>query len=153
MAKLHYNSVLSTPDGKYLIVDVKNFYLKNPMNKAENYNIALKIMPQYIIDKYYLINKQCDGYLYVQIEKGIYGLVQSGIIAHKAIKEHIQPYGCAPAKITQGLWAHKYRDIHFTIMVDDLGIRYRNKKYTDHLISALQSKYEVTQYWVTSYWG
>ena len=77
----------------------------------------------------------------------MYGLVQAGVIAHDALKENIDPYGCAPAKITQGLWAHKYRDIHFTIMVDDLGIRYRNKKYTDHLISALQSKYEVTQYW------
>ena len=28
MVKLHRNSVLSTPDGKYLILDVKNFYLK-----------------------------------------------------------------------------------------------------------------------------
>ena len=33
-AKLDLNSVLSTPDAKYLIVYVKNFYLKNPMNKG-----------------------------------------------------------------------------------------------------------------------
>ena len=29
--------------------------------------------------------------------------------------------------------------------MDDSGIRYRNKKYVDHLISDLQAKYEVTQ--------
>ena len=28
-----------------------------------------------------------------------------------------------------------------------MGIRYRNKKNADHLISALQAKYEATQYW------
>ena len=44
-AKLHWNSVLSTSDGKYLIFDVKNFYLNNPMNKAEYLKIALKILP------------------------------------------------------------------------------------------------------------
>ena len=30
-------------------------------------------------------------------------------------------------------------------MVDDLGIKYTNKKDVEHLISALQVKYEVTQ--------
>ena len=32
-------------------------------------------------------------------------------------------------------------------MVDDFRIRYRNKKDADHLISAIQEKYEVTQDW------
>ena len=45
-AKLHWNSFLSTPDGKYLIVDVKNFYLKNIMKKSRYYKILLKIIPQ-----------------------------------------------------------------------------------------------------------
>ena len=57
-AKLHWNSVLSTPYGKYLIVDVKNFYLKNPINKAEYLKIALKILPQEIIDAYDLLSNQ-----------------------------------------------------------------------------------------------
>ena len=34
MAKLHCNSVLSTPNVKYLILDVKNFYLNNLMKKV-----------------------------------------------------------------------------------------------------------------------
>ena len=103
MDKLHWNVVLSTPDGKYLIVDVNNFYLNNPMKKAKYYKIALKIIPQEIIDKYDLINKQNDGYIYVRVKKRMYGLVQAEIIAHEALKEHLKPYGFAPAKITQGL--------------------------------------------------
>ena len=34
IAKLHWNSVLSTPYGKFFIVDVKNFYQNDQMNKA-----------------------------------------------------------------------------------------------------------------------
>ena len=75
----------------------------------------------------------------------MYGLVQAGIISHKALKEHLKPYGYAPARITQGLWIHQERVIYFTLVVDNFCIRYINKKYADYLISALQSIYEVTQ--------
>ena len=85
-SKLYWNIVLSTPDGKYLIVDVKNFYLNNPTNKAEYIKIAHMIISQEIIDTYDLLIKQCDGYIYVIIDKVMYGLVQAGIIAHDALK-------------------------------------------------------------------
>ena len=73
------------------------------------------------------------------------GLVQAGIIAHEELNEHLKTYGYAPATINQGIWTHKDRGIHFTLVVDGFGIRYRNKKDADHLISALQEKYVVTQ--------
>ena len=44
-AKIHWNRVLYILDGKYLIVDVKNFYLNNPMKKAGYIKIELKIIP------------------------------------------------------------------------------------------------------------
>ena len=97
-AKLHWNIFLSTPDGKYLIVDVKNFYLNNPMNKAEYLKIALKILPQEIINTYEPLSKKYDGYIYVRIKKGMYGLVQAGIITHDPLKEHLRPYCYAPEK-------------------------------------------------------
>ena len=66
-------------------------------------------------------------------------------MAHKAIKENVKSYGYAPSRITQGLLTHQDRDINFTLVVEIFWIRYRNKKDADHLISALQEKYEVTQ--------
>ena len=118
--------------------------MNNPIKKSEYLKIAIKIIPQEIIEKYDLLNKQCDGYIYVRTKKGIYGLVQAGIISHDAPKDHLKPYGYEPAKITQGLWTHTDRDIYSTLVVDDIGIKYRNKKDMDHLISSLQEKCEVT---------
>ena len=73
------------------------------------------------------------------------GLTQAGIIEHEAIKEHLKTYGYALSIITQGLWTNQERDIMFTQVVDNFGIRYRNKKDADHIIAELQAKYEVTQ--------
>ena len=106
------------------------------MNKVKYYKIALKIIPQEIKNKYDIINKQINAYIYARVKKRIYGLFQAGIIAHESLKEHLKPYGYAPAKITQGLWKHKDRDINLKLVVDDFGIRYKNKKDADHLILA-----------------
>ena len=53
----------------------------------------------------------------------MYGMVQVVIIAHAALKEHLKPYGYATAKIIQVLLINKDRDIHFTLVVDEFGIK------------------------------
>ena len=111
------------------------------MNKRECLKIALDIF----INTYDPLSNYCDGYIYVRIKKGMYGLVQSGISTHYAIKEHLNPYGYATENIIQYLWTHTAKDINFTLLVDDFGIEYTHKKDADHLILSLQAKYEVTQ--------
>ena len=76
-----------------MVVKVRNFYLNTQKSKHEYYNIAIELIPKYIIDKYNLPQKQIDGFLYISVEKGIYGLVQDVIIAHITLKEHIYPFG------------------------------------------------------------
>ena len=60
------------------------------MNKAEYLKIALKILPQDIIDTYDLLRKQFVGYIDVITKKGMYGLLQAEIIAHDSLKEHLK---------------------------------------------------------------
>ena len=64
------------------MVDVKNFYINNLMSNHEYYMIAISLIRQYIIDNYNLMGKKINGFLYVRIKKGMYALVQAGIIAH-----------------------------------------------------------------------
>ena len=65
VAKIYWNSILSTPYGKYLIMDFKTFYLKNLMKKSKYYKISIKLVPQDIIETYDLNNKQNDRCIYV----------------------------------------------------------------------------------------
>ena len=75
IAKLHWNRYLSTPDGNCLIVYFNNFYLNNPMKKAAYYKISIKLIPQEIIKKYDLNNKQSDGYIFVSVKEVMLGLL------------------------------------------------------------------------------
>ena len=99
------------------------------------------------MEKYDLNNNKIDGYIYSRVKKGMYGLTQAGIIAHEVPKTHLKPYGYAPERITQEIYTHKDRDIDFILVVEDFGIKYKDKKYLEHLIESLQTIYEVTQHW------
>ena len=53
----------------------------------------------------------------------MYGLVQSGIISHEVIKEHILLYRYAPSETTPVLWTYQEQDLNFTLVVQKLGIK------------------------------
>ena len=77
----------------------------------------------------------------------MYGLFQTGIIAHTAIKEHLCSFGYKTIPITPILWNHTKNRISFTLVTDDFRIRYQRGEDDQNIISALQEKYEITQYW------
>ena len=75
--KCVFNSVLSNPGARCLLDDIKFFYLNNILPDPEFMRITLKITSQSIIDSYNLtelVNNQ--GWIYMNIKKGIYGLKQ-----------------------------------------------------------------------------
>ena len=85
--KMLWNSVLSTPKAKFITLDVANFYLGTPMERPEYMRLPIKIIPQEIIDKYDLEKKVEDGWVYVKILKGMYGLPQAGLLANNLLSK------------------------------------------------------------------
>ena len=59
--------MIPTPGAKYLVVDVKNFYLNNLMLKQEYYKIYIILIPQEVIYGYNLMYKQINSFLYVRV--------------------------------------------------------------------------------------
>ena len=109
------------------MADVKNFYLNKIMAKHEYYNISINLIPQEIVDKYNLMDKQINGFLCVKVDKRMYELVKAGIIEHTVLKEHIRPLVYDPASITPGFWCHNKNGKIFTLVVNDFGIELKIK--------------------------
>ena len=64
-----------------MTLDVKNFYLNTPMERYKYVKIKIEDIPNEIIAEYKLHDKvTADGYVYVEIRKGMYGLPQAGIL-------------------------------------------------------------------------
>ena len=45
------------------------------------------------------------------------------------------------------MWLHKTRSISFTLVMDDLGVKYIDKVDADNIFSAIEAKYPLKIYW------
>jgi hypothetical protein len=137
-SKCMWNSTISTPHARYMCADVKIFYLNTLLDRPEYMQLALTIIPQEIIDKYQLMEKEKNGKIYIRIDKGMYGLPQAGRLANNLLIKRLAPHGYRPCQHTHGLWRHDTKPVTFTLVVDDFGIKYIGKENADHLINALK---------------
>ena len=69
--------------------------------------MPLTLFPTDIIEYYKLMDKAFDGYVYMEIRMGMYGLPQVGVLANKPLKEHLARHGYFEQPHTPGLWKHK----------------------------------------------
>jgi len=81
--------------------------------------MAIKLIPEEIIQQYDLRNKCKNGFVYMQIEKGMYGLPQARILVNKLLCERLAKRGHFKLPHTLGLWTHVHRPVWFTLVVDD----------------------------------
>jgi len=75
-----WNSVISTPGAKFGGADIKNMYLDSPL-------------PDDIVEHYNLKEKALNGYAYMEIRRGMYGLPQAGILANKLLRKRLGRHG------------------------------------------------------------
>jgi hypothetical protein len=96
-----------------MCADVKNFYLNTLLDRPEYMQLALTIIPQEIIDKYKLMDKEKNGKVYIIIDKGMYGLPQAGRLANNLLVTTVTPW-ITPMQTYTWLMAacHKTSHLH-----------------------------------------
>ena len=78
------------------------------------------------------------------IRRGMYGLPQAGRRANDQLIAFLAPHGYRPVSLTPGLWHHDTKDIVFSLVVDDFGVRYMSRSDAEHLFSTLETAYQVS---------
>jgi hypothetical protein len=66
-SKIMWNSIISMPNAKFGGANIKNMYLKSPLNQYEYMKMPLQLIPDHIIEHYRLRKKAVDGYVYMEI--------------------------------------------------------------------------------------
>ena len=82
-AKILINSILSTPNAKGMCADIKDFYLNTEMERYEYMKVKLEVIPQEIVEQYNLSQVVMEGWIHIEIRKGMYELHQAGLLANK----------------------------------------------------------------------
>jgi hypothetical protein len=94
VAKMLFNSIISTRGAQFMTMDISNFYLMTPLHRPEFIRMKLSDIPDEIINEYKLRNKTTpSGSIYIVAYHGIYGLPQSGLIANKLLEKRLNEHG------------------------------------------------------------
>jgi hypothetical protein len=109
--------------------------------------INLASLPQETIEKYDLNELAQDGKVYIEIQKGMYGLPQAGILANKLLQRNLAQDGYCPTTHTHGLWTHDTHPISFSLVVDDFGVKYVGREHAEHLMTCIKKKYNISSDW------
>ena len=142
VAKMLFNSVVSTKGAKFMTMDISNFYLMTPLKRPEFIRIKLSDIPDEIIKEYKLKEKVTkNGSIYIEANRGMYGLPQSGLLANQLLEKRLNRHGYHQSKYVPGLWKHDTRPIQFTLVVDDFGVKYVGEEHARHLKSVLEEHY------------
>jgi hypothetical protein len=155
VAKILFNSVISTRGARFMTLDISNFYLMTPLKRPEYIRVKIDDIPEEIINEYNLqkiANKQ--GMVCIEVTKGMYGLPQAGLLANELLEQRLNKHGYFQSKLVPGLWKHTKRPITFTLVVDDFGVKYVGKEHAEHLMTVLQEHYQIKADWTgTRYIG
>jgi hypothetical protein len=72
------------------MVDIEDFYLNTLMERYEYMKLKLSDTPNEIRGEYKLQElASSEGYVYCEIQKGMYGLPQAGIIAQELLAKRL----------------------------------------------------------------
>jgi hypothetical protein len=106
--------------------------------------IKVTDIPKDIFKHYNLGPLVHKGYIYTEIRRGMYGLPQAGRLANNALLPHLAVHGYIPATHTPGLFTHVSRPVSFSLVDDNVGVKYVGREHAAHLQDVLCSKYMIT---------
>ena len=103
LVKILLNSVISTLGAKFMTIDISDFCLNTPLTCLEYMKLNLGSIPDEIISEHNLKQKEVNGFGYVEVRKGTYGLPQSGLLSNKLLQRRLALFGYRQSKLVPGL--------------------------------------------------
>ena len=146
-SKLHWNSVLSMQNAKYMCLDINFFTFLLPSTDTNICNLHLHFPHCGLLSSTNSRTRYRMVIFFGEMRCTVWGLPHAVILANKLLWKHLAPHGYFECKQTPGLWKHMSRPISFTLVIDDFGVKYEWKEDIEHLIKSIKQKYELTEDW------
>ena len=123
--------------------DISNMYLNTPLNRFEYMHISYSNYLPDIIPHYNLASKIATSFIYIEIRGAMYGLKQAGKLANQQLEKVLATGEYFPSKYTPGMYLHETHPISFTLVVNEFGVKYINKKDALHLDTLISNNYPI----------
>jgi len=151
--KILLNSVVSD-ESEFMTLDIQDYYLCTPLQRSEYCRVRVDRIPPNIMASYELNSFVHNGSVIFEVNKGMYGLPQAGYLAQQILIPHLASHGFKQCDNTPCLFRHEVRQLAFSLVVDDFGVKYKLRQDAEYLIATLQKLYKVHIDWTgTKYLG
>ena len=142
------HSVISD-NAQWMTLDITDFYLKTPLERSEYLRIPTKYIPACTVTKHSLHQSLYNNSVLFEVNKGMYGLPQAGLLAQQRLVAHLATQGYHQTP-TACLFRHCNNGTVFSLVVDDFGVNYTSTEEANHLVATLQLLYPITVDWTGS---
>ena len=150
VVKMLLNSVVSDvkhrdKNTRFATLDLVDFYIGTELENHDDpdyFKIKSSKVPNGICQKY---NITCDSddYIYFRLDKCLYGHAVAGRLSNKELVKLLKIAGYHESDLVPCLFKHESRKIVFSLIVDDLGVKYVNNEDIQHLIDAISPRWKV----------
>jgi hypothetical protein len=86
-----------------MMMDIKKYYLGTPLPRYEYRRMLPSRFPEELVEKYNIKALAVDGWVYIEIRKGMHGLKQAGLLTNQLLQKRLAPFGYYPSRHTPGL--------------------------------------------------
>jgi hypothetical protein len=150
VVKILLNSVISDvrnkdPNTRFASIDLVDFYIGTELenhNDPDYFKVKASKMPEAVLAKYN-ISPDDDDYVYFRLDKCLYGHAVAGRLSNKELVKLLKTAGYYESDLVPCLFKHETRPISFSLIVDDLGVKYVNNEDIQHLIDAISPRWKV----------
>ena len=68
-----------------------------------------------------------NGFVYVEVQKEMYGLTQTDILIQELLNECLKSHGYYQSKLVHGLWKHEWRPLQPDLVMYNFCVKYNGK--------------------------
>ena len=128
LINIHQQSVLADrrrtgEDWRYMCADFKDYYLGSKLPRSEWLRISTKYMNEELLNE--LQNYIVADTVLFEVVGSMYGHPAAGLIAYTDLVTHLAAHGYYQSRLIPCLFMNLDKSITFTLVVDDIGIKYK----------------------------
>ena len=152
VVKILLNATLSDrihkdKDTKFATADMVDFYLGTDLDQPGYMTISADDIGDELIDLYnlreYIVTTAKGRIIYFKVVKCLYGHPASGRLSFLKLKGILEEGGFYEDLEVDCLFKHRTRNIMFTLIVDDMGIKYAKQEDLDYLVSIIEPHWKL----------
>ena len=128
---------------RFATIDLSDFYLESKLPRADYVRIAVKHIPDDILTEYDLHKYIDNGHILFQVDGAMYGHPAAGRLANSDLVSLLHENGYIQDPDVPSLFENPLTGLVFTLVVDDLGVKYNDIRHLEDLKRVLNMKWKT----------